>query len=186
MLYAFHKVRFFRNDLQGVCDSLIYNFGDSTASLRQSPVIWSGENQLFADSITMWMTKHEADSMMLYNTSFIISKATRADKFNQVKGKNMTGYFRDNELFKVRVLSNAETIYYVDEDNGKPIGLNYATSSELEIFIKDKQVYRIKYIGKPQEWLKPEKSVKPQEQQLRGFEWKEDVRPKDRYDIFRN
>jgi hypothetical protein len=183
MLYAFHSVRFYRDDLQGLCDSLVYNFADSTLSLRKSPVLWSGENQLFADSIRMWMTNKEADSMMLYNTSFIISKA-RDDKYNQIKGKNMTGYFRENELYKVKVLSNAETIYFVDEDNGKPIGVNYATSSELEIFIRDKQVYRIKYIGKPQESLKPEKAVKPQELMLRGFEWKEDLRPKDRLDIF--
>jgi hypothetical protein len=97
----------------------------------------------------------------------------------------MLGYFQKNALYKVKVLSNAETIYFVDEDNGKPIGVNFATSSEMMILLKDKKVYRIKYIGSPVESLKPEKDVKPQELLLRGFDWKEKSRPKDRSDIFR-
>jgi len=183
-LYAFHRVKFFRKDLQGMCDSLVYNFLDSTISLRKYPVLWSGENQINSDSIRIWMAHQEADSMMLYNTTFIISKA-KPLKFNQIKGKNMTGFFRNNELYKVKVHSNAETIYFVDEDDGKPIGVNFAASSEMEILLKDKKVFRIKYIGSPQESLKPEKDIKPMELILRGFDWKEVSRPKNRADIFR-
>ncbi len=185
VLNAYHKVRFYRHDLQGICDSLLYSFLDSTVSMRRTPVIWSGENQIFADSIRIWMTRQEADSMLLYNTSFIISKV-REKKYNQIKGKNMTGFFHKNDLYKLKVLSNAESLYFVDEDNGKPIGVNYASSSELEIYIKDKKVQRIKYIGKPQGSMKPENFVKAPDLILRGFEWKEESRPKDRFDIFRN
>ncbi len=47
----FFKVRFYRFDLQGMCDSLVYEFNDSTISLYQEPILWSDENQLTAELI---------------------------------------------------------------------------------------------------------------------------------------
>ncbi|MEK6614792.1 MAG: OstA-like protein, partial [Bacteroidota bacterium] len=47
-LYAFNKVKFFRSDIQGKCDSLVYSGKDSVMRLYKDPVLLSEENQLTA------------------------------------------------------------------------------------------------------------------------------------------
>jgi len=72
----------------------------------------------------------------MYNSSFIISTDT-LETYNQIKGKNMVGYFRNNELVKINVDGNAQTVYYVREDDGYLIGINLAESSTMTIRLKD-------------------------------------------------
>ncbi len=184
VLYAYNHTKFFRTDLQGLCDSLVYNFGDSTILLHGSPVIWSEVNQLTADSIRMWMTNKAVDSMMLYNTSFIVS-VSDTGQYDQIKGKNMIGHFIENELRSVKVLSNAETIYFAKEDDGHSIGVNFAKSSEMLIRMKDKKVYRIKYVSEPDAYLNPLKETKAEELKLKGFQWLESRRPRYSGDIYK-
>lgn len=181
---AYHGVRFYRTSMQGLCDSLIYKYSDSTLCMYHNPVVWAESNQLTADSIRVWITNNEPDSMMLYNTSFIVSLKDSL-QFDQVKGKNMRGFFNDNQLVRVNVLSNAETIYYAKEDDGDMIGINFAAASEMIITLKDKKIERIKYLTSPEATLRPESDVVPMERKLKGFEWLETKRPVSPIDIFR-
>ena len=183
-IYAYYKVRFFRTDLQGMCDSLVYSGADSTMFMYRSPVIWSGENQLTADTISLTMSNEKMDSLVLYNSSFIISQDD-STRFNQIKGKNVIGHFRDNELYKIRVMGNSETIYFVREDDGTLIGVNKGLSSNMLIFAENNQAKKITYIGNPAYNLYPEKDLAPQDVKLRGFIWLGDQRPREKGDIFR-
>ena len=121
---------------------------------------------------------------MLYNTAFIISLNDSLE-FDQIKGKNMKGYFQDNQLVRVNVLTNAETIYFAREDDGDRIGINFATASSMLITLKDKKIERIKYLVSPEASLVPDKDVVPAERRLKGFEWYEAKRPLSPSDIFR-
>ncbi len=181
---AYHGVRFFRTNLQGSCDSLVYRYSDSTFCMYGEPILWSENNQLTADSIRTWITNKAPDSMMLYNTAFIISLNDSLE-FDQIKGKNMKGFFRDNQLVRVNVLTNAETIYFAREDDGDRIGINFATASSMLITLKDKKIERIKYLVSPEASLVPDKDVVPAERRLKGFEWYEAKRPLSPSDIFR-
>lgn len=184
-LFAYHGARFFRTNFQGQCDSLVYSYADSTLCLYEQPVVWSESYQLTADSIRVWIHGQEPDSMMLYNISFIIAKKDSLE-FDQVKGKNMRGYFKNSELVRVKVLSNAETIYYAKEDDGTMIGINFAASSEMIILLKDKKIDRINYLNAPDAVLRPETEVVKEERILKGFKWMEERRPVSPMDIFRN
>jgi len=86
MMQAYYGVRFYRKNLQGKCDSLSYSMTDSTIRMYDKPVIWSGKNQLTADSIAIAVSGNRADSLMMYNTSFIVSKDS-IETFNQIRGK---------------------------------------------------------------------------------------------------
>ena len=88
------------------------------------------------------------DSLVLYSSAFIISKDD-TNSFNQIKGKNMVGYFVNNQLHKIRVLGNAETIYFVREEDKSMIGINKVISSDMLIFLEDNKVKSITYIGSP-------------------------------------
>ena len=50
---AFYSVRFYRTDIQGICDSLVYFSRDSLVQMHYNPVIWSEIHQLSADLIEM-------------------------------------------------------------------------------------------------------------------------------------
>ena len=183
-MLSYYNVRFFRDDMQGRCDSMAYDMQDSTIRLYDNPVIWSGVNQLTADSINIVVSKNRVDSLVMFNTSFIVSKDS-TNTFNQIRGKNMVGYFRNNELHKITVDGNAQTVYYIREEDGYLIGINLAESSSMIIRLKDNDVYNINYQSKPIEIMYPEKGIPEDMKRLKGFNWQEVLRPKTKEDIFK-
>ncbi|MCK9617224.1 MAG: hypothetical protein M0R21_05255 [Lentimicrobiaceae bacterium] len=182
-LYSFHSAKFFRNDLQGMCDSLVYTISDSLLTLYHKPVLWSQANQLTADTICILIKNRQISELLMYNAAFIISKDTLKG-YNQIKGRNMHGYFRNNDLVKVTVEGNAETIYWIREDDGALIGINKAVSGNMDIRIKENKVKKITYIGQPKETLFPEKDLLEPDLYLRDFKWLEKSRPLKKEDIF--
>ena len=184
-LHGFRKVRFYRHDLQGVCDSLAFTGADSTVVMHHDPVIWSDSSQLSADSIFLVMANGQADSLKLYGSAFIISRDDTAS-FNQVKGRTVLAKFREGDLYKINVIGNAQTVYFTREEDRTLIGINMAVSSEMLIFLEKNQMKSITYIGNPDAHLYPEASVSPQERKLKNFRWEEERRPMDKADIFRD
>ncbi len=182
-MQAYYGVRMFRKDLQGKCDSLVYHMADSTIRMYKNPVLWSDENQLTADSIHMAVVNNQIDSLIMYNSAFIISRDT-IEGFNQIKGKDMVGYFRNGELVRVRVDGNAQTIYWVREEDGNLIGINLAVSSYMLIFMEESQVVGITYKQQPNEVMYPKPELPEAERKLRGFHWLEEWRPRQKEDIF--
>ena len=143
-MLAYYNVRFYREDMQGKCDSLAYSMADSTIRLYIDPVLWSGPNQLTADSINLAVVNNQVDSLIMYNTSFIVSRDS-TDTYNQIRGKDMVGYFYENELVRIRVDGNAQTIYFIREDDGYLMGINLAESSSMIIRFEDNDVKSINY-----------------------------------------
>jgi lipopolysaccharide export system protein LptA len=182
-IFFYYKTKFYRRDLQGMCDSMTYHGSDSTITMYEEPVIWSEKNQLTADSITLTIRNGQIDSLVLYTNAFIASEDD-TNKYNQVKGRDMVGYIKNNELYKIRVLGNAETIYYVREEDRTLIGINKAMASDMMIFLEKKEVKTITYIDRPIATLYPEKDISPFDLKLKGFKWIPGRRPLTKSDIF--
>jgi len=182
---AYYGVRFYREDLQGTCDSLSYLLSDSTIRMYQDPVLWSEENQLSADSIHIMMTNKTLDSLVMYNNAFIVSRDT-IKGYNQIKGKDMIGYFEENELDRIAVEGNAQTVYWVRDEDQSLIGINLAKASRMLIKLLESQITDIVYRSSPSEVMYPEKDLPAGEEKLRGFRWLQERRPKDKLDIFRS
>jgi hypothetical protein len=121
----------------------------------------------------------------MYNTAFIVSKDSTSS-FNQIRGKDMVAYFRKNELYKINVDGNAQTVYYIREDDGYLIGINLAEASAMTIKLKDSDVKTINYRSKPVEVMYPEKELPGDMKTLKGFNWQEYLRPQSKIDIFTN
>lgn len=179
---AFYGVRFFRSDIQGIADSLVYFTADSVVQLHRNPVVWSEVHQLSADYIEMLQKTDAPDEMHLKNNSFIISKLD-SGRFDQIKGKDMVGYVVDNELKKIDVNGNGQTLYYAREDTAI-IGLNRAESANISIQFKDGQAHRISFLRAPQGQLKPMFQTNEDEKKLSGFDWKITQRPLSKHDLF--
>lgn len=191
-LFAFHGVKLFKPDLQGHCDSLVYNSLDSTIRLFYLPILWSGLNQLTADSITLQTAGSSITHISMVNNSFIVSRADSGQtvseenlRFNQIKGKNMMGFLNNNQLYRINVNGNGQTIYYTKNKEEKNFGVNRADCSDLLIFVSDNKVGSITLLNDPEGTLYPIKELAPSELRLKGFSWFEKKRPVQKQDIFR-
>jgi lipopolysaccharide export system protein LptA len=190
-MFAYHHVKMFKNDLQGKCDSLAYFYQDSTINMYGHPLLWSGLNQLSADSISIQTANSTIDKMYLVNSAFITSRADSLEsgpidslRFNQIRGKNMIGYFEDNKLNKISVKGNGQTIYYTKNKKQKLFGVNRADCSDLLIHVNENKVQQISLLNQPDGTLYPIKEVTLNELRLKGFFWADESRPKSKDDIY--
>jgi len=183
VVLAYHKVRFFRSDLQGKCDSLIYWSKDSTIQLFTEPVIWSNRNQMTANYIEMINRTKDPDEVLMKEDAFIISMEDDSLRFNQIKGKNMQGYIRKNQLYKIDVNGNGQSNYYAKNQDGV-IGLNKAESSNIIIYMNSGKVKKIAFIKSPDGELKPLDDIEEGDKLLPGFKWLDELRPKTKEEIF--
>ena len=184
LVLAYHKVRFFRDDMQGKCDSLAYWSKDSTIQMFTHPVIWSDKNQISANYIEMINKSKDPDVIRMNDDAFIISMEDDSLRFNQIKGKNMIGFVRNNELHKIDVSGNGQSNYYARDKNGV-IGLNNAESSNITIYMNKGKVKKIAFIKSPDGELKPLGQLEEGDKLLPGFNWQAELRPKNKEDIFR-
>lgn len=180
ILKAYHKVKIFRTDFQARCDSMVYNLEDSVISMFTEPILWSEGSQMTARKVEVHIKNEKIDFFKLINTAFIVAQED-ATKFNQIRGKEMIGYIRNNALYKVDVFGNGQTIYYT-KDQEEIVGVNYAESSDLVIYMKDNEVAKINLLKQPAGTLYPPGEL--EETELKDFRWLEELRPKSKYDIF--
>jgi len=185
LVLAYHKVRFFRDDLQGKCDSLVYWSKDSTIQLFTDPVIWSGKNQMSANYIEMINRSKDPDEVIMKEDAFIVSMEDDSIRFNQIKGKNMIGFVRKNALYRIDVNGNGQSNYFAHDDKGGIIGLNKAESSNIIIYLNDGKVKKIAFIKSPEGELKPMADIEEGDKLLPGFRWLSEIRPINKDDIFR-
>lgn len=185
LVLAWHRVRFFRDDFQGKCDSLAYWSKDSTIQMFIEPVIWSGRNQISAKYIEIINQSKERDEIKMQEDAFIIAMEDDSIRFNQIKGKNMIGFVRKNNLYKIDVDGNGQSNYYARNQDGV-IGLNKAESSKISIHMDQGKVSKIVFLKKPEGELKPLANIEDGDKLLPGFKWQSAIRPKNKEDIFRH
>lgn len=173
---AFYNVRFYRNDIQGKCDSLHYVATDSAVYMRRDPIIWAEDTQMTGDSINIVIKDQSIDSLLMYPNAFIIQQDSIRG-FNQVKSKTAIAYFNGNEIDHMYNEGNAETIYWLREDDGTLIGVNSSQSAKMIIKLKDNQIYNIRYFKDIKETLYPEEQLTEDKEYLKGFLWHIDIKP---------
>ncbi len=183
LLLAYHDVRVYKSDLQALCDSLTYNSADSIFQFFQQPLIWSDTTQFSADTIYMQMANDQIDQVFLRERSFIINSPDELF-FNQIKGKNIVASFEEDELRRMDVNGNAESVYYARDELGAYVGVNKTICSDMLLYFGDNQVERIKFFAQPQAKLHPMRQVDHESLKIEGFDWQNDVRPKNRDDLF--
>lgn len=182
-LYAYNKVKFYKKDMQGMCDSLVVNAGDSLMKMFDFPVLWSDSSQITGDRIDIKNYSGKIDWLYIPNNSFIASKEDSA-RYNQIKGKTMKGFFVNNEMKRLKVDGNGQVVYYVKEDNGAYIGVNKADCNNMMIYMKNNSVSKIAMLGKPSGAMHPYKELSIEDLILKDFKWLHARQPKKKSDIF--
>ncbi|MCD6333603.1 MAG: hypothetical protein J7L89_10055 [Bacteroidales bacterium] len=179
---AFPRVQFFRTDLQGRCLNLDYVISDSLINMYGSPVIWQKNNQLTADSTRIYLASNGIEHIQLMGSGFIITQNDTV-MYDQIKGKDITGWFDSGKLCRVNVEGNGECLFYPD-DNGQIIGLFYSACSTIRILFIEGKINNVIFITEPDSKLLPLKQLKESDRFLDGFNWMESLHPHSAPDIF--
>jgi hypothetical protein len=174
-------VRFFREDIQGVCDSMIYNSYDSIMYMQKEPIIWNDVNQLTANSVVIHFRFNNIQKMLFNGSAFIASQEDSV-RFNQIKGRDMIGYFVAGKLSRLNINGNGETVYYI-RDKGELSAVNRAESSTISIGIRDNKVTSIMFRDKVKATLYPIDKVELKDIMIKGFQWHQEKRPETKTSI---
>jgi lipopolysaccharide export system protein LptA len=184
IILAYHHVLSFKSDMQIACDSMVYRDADSLFMFYHDPVIWSDSSQFTADTIRMQMANKRVDTIFLMRRALIITTADLI-YFSQIKGREITAIFQDNAIHTMWVNGNAQTVYYVLDDDGAYLGVNQSECSDMVFYFEDGQVSDIYYLRKPASTMFPMGQVDHEQLKLEGFRWREEERPSGYHDMLR-
>ena len=181
---AFHGVRFYRTDLQGVCDSLQYSTADSIMRLYKNPILWNETFQINGDTIHILFNDSTIEEMHVLNYAFALEEI-EPTYYNQLKGRNLTAYFDEGELYMMYVEGNGEAIYYnLDEIDAAPLQLTKSAAPFITFMIRERKIIRIKWEPNPVLDIIPIPDLSPENKFLQGFVDYNYLRPKNKEDIF--
>ena len=186
ILRAYKNVRFYKTDMSGKCDSIHSDSKIALTKLIGNPILWNGENQITGDVMHLIGDNktRKIDSLKVLNNTFVLSKDTLGTGFNQVKGLNLFGKFRDGKLHDVDVIKNTEVIYYMRNDTNELIGINKNVSSKINMILENNAIETITFFNKVDGDIFPEDELPENARKLRGMKWRGDERIKSKDDIF--
>lgn len=177
LMFAYPNPRLFRTEVQGRCDSMVYNRGDSIIHLFGDPVLWNETSQLTSDSMRIELVNNAIHRMHMRMNCYVISEDS-LNQFNQIKGKNMQVYFRENYMNRVDIRGNAQNLYFVIEGDSLLVGMNRVDCSDMDIFFREKnQIHRVKYINKADGSLTPPHEIVEPQKRLKNFRLRMEERP---------
>lgn len=180
---AWHNVKLFRADFQGVCDSLVYTGIDSIARLYKEPVLWNDTiNQITSDSIQISFRNNALYKANMISNAFIAAQEDSAH-YNQVRGTEMIAFFRDNDIYRFDAIGGASMIFFLREKDSLITTMNRKEGRIISSTIKERQIQKIKYIEELKNDAYPTYNLTEEEKYLRGFVWFPERRPTSREEV---
>lgn len=186
IIRGYNNARFYKKDMSGKCDSIHYDQKKGLTQMIGKPVFWNGKNQMTGDVMHLISDAktERIDSLKVLNNAFIVSKDTIGTGYNQVKGQNLYGKFKDNKLHEVDVVKNTEVIYYMRNDKNDLIGINKNVSSKINMVLDGNTIETITFFTNPDGIIYPEEELPENARLLRGFIWRGDEQIMSVQDIF--
>ena len=188
MIKAYRNVRMYRSDTQLVCDSLVVLNTDSIIRLYREPILWNESNQVTSDSMAIH-TVNQNISKVHFMGDPIMGVEIDTMYYNQVKGKEMIALFADGNVYRNDVNGNAQTIYYLqdDQESTEVTGLMYIESAGISFYLDEGEIDKIAYKQNPEYVIYPMTMIpETQKRILDDFEWHGDERPTRHGIIMRN
>lgn len=184
-VHAFHKVRVYRTDVQAVCDSLVFNSKDSCMTMYKDPIVWNANRQLLGEVIKAYMNDSTIRMAHVIGQALSIDEMPDSVHFNQVTSKEMKAYFENGQARMGESIGNVQTIYYLTNDKDSSIvGLNYMETDTMRMYLSPERQLQKIWANKSVGTCYPITQVPPSKVKLPNFAWFDDIRPKDKNDIF--
>ena len=200
---AFRNVRLFKTDMSAKADSIHTNHESGLTQLinisrlsstdafaiKRKPILWNIKNQMTGDTIHLISNPEteKLDSLIVFNDASIISKDTLGSGYNQIHGQKLIGLFNEeNTLRKVDIIKNAESIFYARNENKELIGIDKAKSGSVSIIFANGDIEEYTRYNQIDGDMHPESKYPENEKLLKGFDWREDERPRSIEDLFKD
>lgn len=187
-----HDVRFFSRDFQGKCDSLSYDKKTDKIEMYHAPVIWSRNAEMKGNFMVVYLKDTIIDKVEIVEKSSAVMEIDSGKYYNQVAGKNMFAYFFENELKRLDVKNNAQTVYFPEETKEtdtlveiKRSGMARLYASDLKVDLDSGEVVGITYLGQPDGVMYPMNQINEEERLVQGFSWNPLLRPKSVEDLLK-
>ena len=180
---AYHKVRIFRKDIQGVCDSLLFSSKDSCLRMYHDPIIWNEKQQLLGEEINVYMNDSTIDWAHIINQALTVEQKDSIH-YNQISGKEIKAYFQGGEARKIDVIGNVLVIYYPEEKDSTMIGMNTSETSLLNLHLMNRKMEKMVMSPKSNGTLYPMDQIPVDKMKLPTFVWFDYIRPQNKEDIF--
>jgi len=181
---AFHHVKVFNDSLQSISDSLFISSKDSVFRLYYDPVLWSGNTQIAGDTMFLYTENKQPKRLYVFESGLIVNR-TKEGFFNQMSGKTINGYFVNGKIDYMRVKgTQAESIYYMQDDDSAYIGMNRATGDVIDLYFKNEDLKKVLFVNQITGKMYPMNQVPEDQKQLKNFKWLEAKRPKNKAELF--
>lgn len=167
---GFEDVKILQKGLSALCDSMAYSSKDSLFQLFKSPIVWVDTMQLIADSMDIKMKNNEIDQVKLRQNSLIVSQSYPS-VYDQIKGRDITVLFEEKEIHTMLVEGNAESIYFMKDEEEAYIGADKTACSKIRFYFEEKEISKIEFLSKPESTFFPIQQVNLNELVLSGFRW---------------
>jgi lipopolysaccharide export system protein LptA len=175
-LLAFRSIKLTKTTLAGIADSLVYNFSDSSVRLFDDPVIWNDKSQISADSMVFFIVNEELDRVYMKDKAFAIMSDTLLN-FNQMKGREMTGYFLDGQMEKLIIEGNGESLYFALEADTLTQGINRILSANIKLTFEEGAIRKANFGIRPDGKFTPVQKIDEKISRLDGFNWRIEEKP---------
>ncbi|WP_194850526.1 OstA-like protein [Nonlabens antarcticus] len=186
LVRGFYGVRIFKTDLSGKSDSIVSRQVTGLTKMIGNPILWSGKSQMTGDSIFIQsnVKTEKLDSLRVFYNAFIVDRDT-AGGFNQIKGKELTGFFKENELDIVNINKNVEHLIYVRNDTQELIGIDKRTSGRMVLEFADGEVAVNTNYDDVRGTTFPPDELPENARTLRGMKWRGDEQIFSKDDLFK-
>lgn len=176
IVLAYHRGRFFKKDMQGVADSMVFVEKDSMLYMFRKPIVWSEERQVTGNRIDVHFNDSTTDWAYLPEFG-LMSEHVDEDFFNQIYGKEITAYFENQGLRRMSVSGNVETIFLPQEEDSTFNRLVNAESSYMEVYMDSNKLDWLKMWPEVSGNVTPIFLVKRSQMYLQKFKWWSFLRP---------
>lgn len=180
---AFPRVRFYRRDMQGICDSMRFTQKDTMLRMFINPVVWSDNQQIFGNIIEVHLNDSTIERAQLPDNGFA-AQQIEGEHFNQISGKQMTAYFEGGELRKLDISGNVEIIMYPEENDSTVNKMVSAESSFLTARFRNQNTEFVKMWPQTTGTATPLFLARRSMYYLPKFKWFGDMRPLGKDDVF--
>ena len=181
---AYPNTRFYRSDIQGVCDSLSFQQRDSMIYMHRHPVVWNLERQVSGNIIEVHLNDSTIDRAHLPQYGMLCEHVAE-EYYNQLYGKEMTAYFEGGEIRQLDVSGNVMSIMLPLEKDSTVNKIVNAEGSFLTVLINNRQMEKLNMWPEVTGKVTPLFLANHNNCYLKGFRWHEAIRPKDPQDVLR-
>jgi hypothetical protein len=137
------------------------------------------------DTIFLFTKNKKAERLYVAENG-VMANQTADNMFNQLKGNRLNGFFRDGDIEYVRAKGNAESIYYIRDEDSSFVGINKASGDIIDLRFANKEVEKVVFISEVKGTMYPVRDFPASESILSNFIWQEKRRPRSKFALLSN